>query len=144
MGSHISRAFHYANIISAEKEIINKILVHKIKPPNLLSGLSFLREIQIRKLSEQFFCFSGRMPWRPKSHLHNSRYGYEKDVVVFLNKRPKKTLFFIFSFTYVWNSVNIPVCLPEGKRKPPLVRRSFGGAGNGFLSASGGYSGEPQ
>jgi hypothetical protein len=28
--------------------------------------------------------------------------------------------FFIFLFTYVWKSVNIPVCLPTGKRKPPV------------------------
>ena len=40
----------------------------------------------------------------------------------------KKALFFIFLFTIVWISVNIAVCLPEGKRKPPV------GAG---------FSGEP-
>jgi hypothetical protein len=41
----------------------------------------------------------------------------------------KKTLFFIFPFTPVCNSVKMFICLPEGKRKPPV------GAG---------YSGEPQ
>jgi hypothetical protein len=32
----------------------------------------------------------------------------------------KKALFFIFLLSYVWKSVNIPVCLPAGKRKPPV------------------------
>ncbi|MHC4086991.1 MAG: hypothetical protein ACYSWZ_10060 [Planctomycetota bacterium] len=26
----------------------------------------------------------------------------------------------IFFFTIVWNTVKIPACLPEGKRKPPV------------------------
>jgi len=38
-------------------------------------------------------------------------------------------LFLIFLLAYVWKSVNILVCLPAGKRKPP---------------AGEGYSGEPQ
>jgi hypothetical protein len=41
----------------------------------------------------------------------------------------KKTLFSIFFFTYVCNSIKIPPCLPSGKREPPV------GAG---------FSGEPQ
>jgi hypothetical protein len=45
----------------------------------------------------------------------------------------KKSTFFhffvYFLFTFVWNSVKILVCLPEGKRKPP---------------ADAGFCGEPQ
>jgi len=35
--------------------------------------------------------------------------------------------FFIFLLTIVWKSVKIPVCLPAGKRKPP-VGAGFSGA----------------
>ena len=47
----------------------------------------------------------------------------------------KSVFFFIFSLSYVWNSVNISVCLPVGKRKPP-VGTGFSGEPQVFVSAA--------
>lgn len=38
---------------------------------------------------------------------------------MFTEMAKKKFFLVIFSLYYVWNSINILVCMPTGKRKPP-------------------------